>query len=505
MAPPMPHSPSTIYETFPAVALRRDPDSRYPDTAPFHPSEAYPEWPDAAVGQEPNPVYALVRDVLADLGLDRDRFGTPDWNPFGEFIRPGMRVVIKPNLVLDRHPRGGDVAGLVTHGSVLRPVLDYAAKALAGEGRILIADAPIQTTEFEGALRASRIGEVAAWAAEALEVPVAVADFRQVVAEREPAGHIVGWREQPGDPAGYQEFDLGADSLLAGLADDAGRFRVSNYQARDTLQYHNRRSHRYVMARSVLEADVVLNLPKLKTHCKAGVTLSLKNVVGTVGRKQCLAHHRKGGSARGGDEYPGRSGLKALSEVLERRIDGRPAGAARTGLSLAYRVVERLIRMAGQDPVRDGGWHGNDTVWRMVLDLDRLVLHGRSDGSLADTPQRTVFSLIDGIVAGEGEGPLEADPTPVGAVAAGFAQVPLDRAVTAWMGFDPDRIPLMARAGEAARFRLPDPAEARVVSDGQSVVSVAQWSRSGDSLGFRPAWGWRGHCERGGAGGMRDS
>lgn len=52
--------------------------------------------------------------------------------------------------------------------------------------------------------------------------------------------------------------------------------------------------HQYLLAKAVLEADVVINLPKLKTHKKAGVTCALKNLIGIHGNKEYSPHHRVG-------------------------------------------------------------------------------------------------------------------------------------------------------------------------------------------------------------------
>ena len=65
--------------------------------------------------------------------------------------------------------------------------------------------------------------------------------------------------------------------------------------------------HQYLVAREVIEADVIVNLPKLKTHKKAGVTCALKNLIGINGNKEYLPHHRVGGAERGGDCYPAAS------------------------------------------------------------------------------------------------------------------------------------------------------------------------------------------------------
>ena len=57
------------------VVFRRDPAATAYPSAPFSPSEAYPEYPFAAaeggLSLAPNPVYALFRETLAGLGLDR--------------------------------------------------------------------------------------------------------------------------------------------------------------------------------------------------------------------------------------------------------------------------------------------------------------------------------------------------------------------------------------------------------------------------------------------------
>ena len=114
----------------------------YSSRVPFDASEAYPEWPNASMCTEDNPAYRGVRALLAGLGLDREHFGSKLWNPLGDMIQSGSTVILKPNLVADRNGAINDQAGfecLVTHGSIIRVVLDYIGKALAGEGTIIVA------------------------------------------------------------------------------------------------------------------------------------------------------------------------------------------------------------------------------------------------------------------------------------------------------------------------------------------------------------------------------
>src|SRR4029079_11251659 len=100
------------------------------------------------------------------------------------------------------------------------------------------------------------------------------------------------------------------------------RFRVSDYDPTETVSRHGRGFHRYLIARSVLDADLFINLPKMKTHQKSGITAALKNLVGINGAKAYLVHHQKGSPARGGDEFPERASLmirlqSSLRELLQ--------------------------------------------------------------------------------------------------------------------------------------------------------------------------------------------
>ena len=109
----------------------------YPPLEPFDPPERYPELPAGIERTDPaNAVYHGVRETLRSLGFDVYRYGTAEWNPLGVLIRPGDRVVVKPNMVRDFHGASLGLDGLVTHGSIVRAILDYVVIALKGEGEI---------------------------------------------------------------------------------------------------------------------------------------------------------------------------------------------------------------------------------------------------------------------------------------------------------------------------------------------------------------------------------
>ncbi len=52
------------------------------------------------------------------------------------------------------------------------------------------------------------------------------------------------------------------------------------------------------------------------------------------------------------------------------------------------------------------GWYGNDTAWRMVIDLNKIAIYGKQDGTISKTPQLQPHSLCDEIIGGQGDWPL---------------------------------------------------------------------------------------------------
>src|SRR5262249_37749383 len=127
-------------------------------------------------------------------------------------------------------------------------------------------------------------------------------DLRLYVTKRDELGRVTGVDRR--EEGAAVEIDLGSESLLTEQTQSSPRYRVSDYDPRRTEAFHHDGHHRYVLHRSVLAADVVLSLSKLKTHEKVGITCGLKGFVGAVAHKDCLAHHRFGSPRDGGDEYP---------------------------------------------------------------------------------------------------------------------------------------------------------------------------------------------------------
>jgi len=481
--------------------------SGYGDAAPpYGPQAPYPElralYGDRLDVGPSNPAYAGVRAALLGLGLDAARFGTPDWNPFGALVTPGRRIVLKPNFIRHWNPApGGTLASVITHGAVLRAAADYALLAAGPSGSVEIAEAPQQDCDFGEIRRVAGLDALARHVTQRCGRTLAVIDLRRECVETRD-GIIVARHALPGDPRGYRVVDLGTRSFFTGSGLDPQRFRGADYDPGPTTEHHSAGRNAYLLSETVLSADLVVNLPKLKTHKKTGVTLAFKNLVGINGDKNWLPHHSLGSAASGGDEFPESRLLdRARSRAIELARPVLARGALR-GLFRAFRRVEDRAR-GGRDFVRSGNWHGNRTTWRMCLDLNRCLYYSDAQGLHLEAPGpvRAVLTLLDGIVAGEAEGPLAPRDVPLGVVVAAADPAAVDLVAVRLMGFDEAKLPKLI---EAIRDAGPRITAVRCAED-VAVCEVDAERFTTRELGlaaidcprpFEPHFGWKGYVER---------
>jgi len=484
-----------------AVAIHRNMSSAYASEAPFHPQADYPEYEMGAAGSEANPAYESVRSVFRLAGLDRENDGTRHWNPLKGLIRPGDTVLLKPNMLAASHPRYADGWQIVlTHGSVIRAVADYVWKALAGEGKIIVADGPQPETSFNEVCRVTGLDRVADFFADR-KVNFELVDLRTT--ERYVKDEVVvGARALPGDPHGYVRFNLGEASEFVGHH-GAGRYYGADYDSKEVNDHHSGGRHEYDLSGTAIACDVFFNLPKLKTHKKVGVTINLKNLVGVNGNKNFLPHHTDGDPSNGGDQFRA-AGLKSDSERrivhLMRRLS-RHVPAVGPWVHRQARKIGKRVYGTEDEIIRSGNWYGNDTAWRMCLDLNKLVLYGNRDGSLraGDAAQRKRYlSLVDGLIAGEGSGPANPDPVAAGLVVFGYNPAYVDAVCAYLMGFDLDKIPLVRQAFRCHHYSLTD----CDWDDIECVSNEAAWNgrladiHDDSTWRFKPHHGWRGYVER---------
>jgi len=486
------------------VGLARTEPSYGATLIPYGPGKGFPELlpllGDAAAVGPPSSAYAAVRAALHGLGLDAGRFGSPDWNPLGALVGRGKRVVLKPNFIRHWNPReNATVQSVITHGTIVRAIADYAFLAVGSEGSVAIAEAPQQDCDFDRIRKMVGLDALTQFYKETLGRELEVIDLRrEAVVFRD--GIIVERRPLPGDPAGYRMVDLVTRSFFHGSGLDSKRFRGADYDPAVTTSSHAGVRNAYLLSETVLSADLVVNLPKLKTHKKTGVTLALKNLVGINGDKNWLPHHCVGSITEGGDEFPDArliDRLRSHATEFARPLLRRGIGL---GLFQLARRVENATR--GDAFIRSGNWYGNRTTWRMCLDLNRCLYYSDARGLhlTAPEPVRTVLTVMDGIVAGDGEGPLAPNDVPLGVVLAATDPVALDLVAVRLMGFDARRIPKVWEAIVDTGPRITSVRDSTDVVVGEVLAATFDVrERSLDEIRsnqvFVPHPGWRGHIE----------
>ena len=480
----------------------------YYPRAPFHPSEYYPEYPFPShyISEVANSVYEAVRQALYLLGLDSKNFGTSVWNPLKDFVEEGSQIVIKPNFVNHYNQLSDERSyfeALVSQGAVMRPILDYVLVAARGRPyKLTFIDLPIQTADFEILCRETGLEKMIDFihANKHENGEINFLDLRDYRLKTARSGAVINRAKLPGDPLGYISIDLGENSSLGPLERYTHLFRAPDYEANTTIEMHSKGKHQYILPRTILESDLLINVPKLKVHRKVGVTLSLKNLVGIIGDKRCLPHFRDGSPEKGGDEYPVPTTINFMRSKYDfaLRKMGKPIWElARPIGRILLHLNQHLHKGNPLTNIISGDWYGNDTVWRMVHDLNRILFHADAKGILHDEPQRQYLTLVDGIIGGEGEGPLKPKPVESGLIVAGFDPIAVDVTCTRLMGLDWRKIPQFARYDPKQRYPFSrfngDTRQINLLTSGTPYNSYLESIQPVHT--FEPSSGWKGHIE----------
>jgi uncharacterized protein (DUF362 family) len=438
------------------ISIIEDRTLKYPEQADsYSPDEHFPEYQYLHISSISNPVYRAVRACLAQAGLDRNNFGTPSWNPLRYAIAEGSSVFVLCNFVYHKRPHEKlpDFYAKCTHGSVLRAFLDYVLLAVGKKGTVRFGNAPIQSCDWARVLEETGTARVAEFYRQFHNSVVAACDLRSHVIRTRAFGAVTPVSTE--DKHSEIEVDLGKDSLLEEFyqAGNTPMFRILDYDPQQTKRYHARGRHVYVLNKAILEADVIVSIPKLKTHEKVGTTLGIKGCVGGIAHKHCLAHYRLGSPCKEGDEYQNSEFLNWIESTLGEFVNARPKSLFTDYLRKVDFILRKfIIRVLGNNV--GGGWFGNDTAWRMALDIARIVTYADKSGKLCNAPQRVHLSLIDGIVGGEGNGPLSPKPVNSGVLIFSDNLAAGDRVACRLMGYNPSIIPIVKQAFRQTKYPL---------------------------------------------------
>ena len=477
--------------------------NKYPSSAPYNPPNNFPEYPfgDKELDRS-NMVYQQIRNLLYEMDLDRDNFNTKKWNPFRELIKPGDMVVLKPNMVMHKNKdKQYSTDCLITHGSIIRTILDYAYIALKENGRIIIADAPLQVCDFSKVILENGTKSIVNFYKKN-GIKIELIDFRKERAITDLVGRIKGIEKLNGDPRGYTVVDLGKDSLLYDIIDDYEKFRVTCYNPDLMKEHHNPEKNEYLIANTILEADVIINLPKPKTHRRAGITGAMKNLVGINGSKDWLPHHTKGSKFDGGDEYLNRNFFKEINVFLGEKIYSATIENNKYKCYLFNSIlkINSIFRkLSSRDKFSEGSWWGNDTTWRMICDLNRLLIYADKNGIMRQNPQRKYIAFLDMIISGEGDGPLNPNPKYSGILMAGFNPLIIDTVIATIMGFDFRKIPNIYKAYIIKKYPISNYnyEDIKIISNNKAWSKKITDINFEDTLKYKPTLGWKSHIEMG--------
>jgi len=431
-------------------------------------------------------VRALVDEAIKTLNL-------PD-----DYVRPGDRVVLKPNWVKEhdeRHPGPAQWEHVVTHPAVIEAVIRWVAGRLNGDGSIVVCDAPQTDSSFSTLSAYCGLDEMIERCRAVFPGPkIELLDLRP---EEWHAvdGVTVSKTQLPGDPLGDTFVALNEASEFVGFSGN-GQLYGASFNMDETNERHRGERHEYMLCRTPMDADVFINLPKLKTHKKVGLTCALKNLVGINANKNWLPHHTEGTPDQGGDQFPTTTTKAKLEHSwmgrAKRLVYGKPLLSR---MLVPLKKVGRLFFGDTQKVVRSGNWHGNDTCWRMVLDLNKCLFDFDGGGQPRSKPIR-YLAVVDGIVGGEGNGPMAPDRKPCGTIIAGTHPAAVDMTAAMVMGFDWEKLRLLKNSFSMKErsFVSFQPGEIQVASN------KPEWDgplgQATDWFEFAPHFGWAGAIER---------
>lgn len=444
--------------------------------------------------QESNEIYAAVRDVFMRLGFDREHQNTLEWNPLHDFIQEGSRIFIKPNQVFHEHKDGkAGIWSMVTHASVIRPVIDYVLLATNGKVEITIGEAPVQGADFQDVVRKSGLADLIEFYKENF-VNIKLIDLRMVIAQRTENGIVSNKMDNPArSKSNYAVVDLGTNSELTAIIRYADMLDITDYRKGAVKKHHCDTKNEYIIPKELLEADFVINVPKLKTHRKAGMTCACKNMVGIVGDKTCIAHHRRGLWRRQADEFSKRDFKFFLRTRLWEMLKKNRAGLLFADAMLKF--FRQYIWMGSSKATNycgdfeltmsEGNWYGNDTIWRCVLDLNKIVLYADRRGIMCQERQRKYLCIVDAVWAGDGEGPMEHSCKEFGMILGGCNPIYIDYAAAYFMKFDYRRIPTICQGfvtcGQGGM----------VDKKVEEVLIAGNREKEGCRKYFKPSYGWK--------------
>ena len=418
------------------------------------------------------------------------------------------KIVLKPNWVLHENHHSFPILALVTSTELIENVIECCLKKYKLLQNIIIGDVPLQSCDWDILLKQTGIDKLIKKYLKHKNPTISFIDLRKERVHEKDGMLIRTTVGRFGDPKGYRTIILDENSFLEPISSDRNLFRVMDYDPGNIINSHQKGFHRYCISASLLDCDLFINMPKMKTHEKAGITGALKNLVGINGDKSYLVHHRKGRPRQGGDEFSPETTFLAIMKarfysyyrsiekhnIFTRSIYKLLLAIWKIlSMVLGYSREEKLENLNKKFVPLSGSWYGYDSVWRMVYDLNRIILFANSiTGEMMKEPQREYFTILDGTIGGEGAGPLRSIPVKINHIFFSNNPFLLDTSMAQTMGFDWKKIPSVGNFKLFDHFWHFDINNVSLEYNKKTLKSIKELPVIHF---FKPAPGWKGYIE----------
>ncbi len=335
-------------------------------------------------------------------------------NPLRGLVRAGDSVTIKPNWCTQ-----ACFPFPITHPSVVYPLVEYALQA--GASKVTIVEAPMTLARGCDWFWSSAL--------------VGVDSMIRLIRDRFDGVDV---RFVDGNADDFVWVDAGEASELracefAGLDHD-GHTGFAKNMFFDVADCHGNKPGKYrpglsAIARSYLDCDVFINVPKLKTHGYTGMTAAIKNLMGLNIRS--TIHQMPADVLRAYKDRPDyaewrESPMRDVPHFDRSKLSGK------TGFWLGVTEEDRY----------NLGF-ANDVLWRTLADVNKIILYAAANGRVMDVPQRRCLTVVDGIIGTDGNGPVNDSTVHSNCIIAGGDPVAVDAAGAYVMGWHPEALGLI--------------------------------------------------------------
>lgn len=413
-----------------------------------------------------------------------------------DYIKPEgcKNIFIKPNMVIDPW-KGEEEAWIatVTNPSIIEAVL-IVLKQKKYVGNITIGDAPMARSRHDRTLKKLDLKKMIL-KYQSDNVQINLIDIREWY-WKYISTMCVSRKRLPGDPKGNTLVNLHLDSAFSDKEN-------KEYEAFDDVQpvneFHNASDNIFSVSTSILESDMIINLPKLKTHRIAGMTCAMKNLVGINSNKNCVPHNTCGSDKEGGDTCPSNNvnsvdELKGIGGIARRIL--RKKNPILSYCFVPIKLIYDIIRPS-EGKIGYGMWYGNDTIWRSIVDLNRILLYCDKDGNMQNEVQRNYLCISDAIISGEGEGPLHPTPKKTDILIVSDNPVIVDAVAAEIMGFDWKKLPFLRNAfNQDMIWKLIDGDRDSISVSYRNRIFNVEDTTKYMKYRFLPTKGWADHIER---------